>query len=167
MDEAFCYLCMMNYWDEWEWRNEKGEDSITKSNRKTYWTSGSYKVGNEVEDEISTYSSHLDISTVTTNSDVSDVTSGSAGKNGDFVCGWNCEGRMRFNKIVKNVLKLRSREEQKEMERALKDEFMKQEKSKNSKKCKRCDARDSGGTASPVIDMYAIENGDCNLYTAV
>ena len=52
-DEAYCLLCMMNYWDEWEYlanNSEIKEDNSSVSQRHTYWATSS-KDPNDTNDQ--------------------------------------------------------------------------------------------------------------------
>lgn len=173
-DEAFCILCMMNYWDEWEWRNSHGEDSIRKNNRKTYWTScsnlehGGDDDGDEVEvneDGEQESIGGRGSSSSTVISDLSTSTGGSRRNIGrDYVCGWNREGRARYNEILRHILKLRRMQDHKKMEQRLMNEYMKEDSNKRNRKRKRYEENDDLDEGDDVvIDMYAVENGDINF----
>ena len=137
-DEAFCLLCMMNYWDEWELRNSStGDKKIDKKNRKTYWTNSCNN-------------------TTARNMDASN--------NGDdvYVCGWSVEGRARFNDILVYIVNVRKKRQQKEFERRLMMEYLDEDKS-SSRKRKRSNGEvddELDGESNEIYDMYAIENGD-------
>ena len=130
-DEAFCLLCMMNYWDEWELRNSSVDKKINKKNIMTYWTSSSGAQHGEKSQE------------------------------DYYVCGWSAEGRNRFNKILVYVVNVRKKQQQKSFEQRLMKEYMDEDNNMKSRKRRRNDDDDTTNEGeNEVYDMYAIENGD-------
>lgn len=158
-DEAFCLLCMMNYWDEWEYRHKHRNDLmhvITKSNRRTYWTGRT----NESDSDISSLSSNETVDTDETGSRSRGMTANRR-KNSDkseYICGWNKEGRKRFNEILKHIVTVRNNGgRHAEFEKQILDKYIAEEMKKNSRKRKRDTDIDSGDDDDDeVLDMYNV-----------
>ena len=148
-DEAFCLLCMMNYWDEWELRNSSVDQKIDKKNRRTYWTSSNSNCNNTRQG-------------IEEDQNGNNTTEQREKSQEDYyVCGWSAEGRDRFNQMLVYVVNVRKRQQQKSFEQRLMKEYMDEEKSTKSRKRKRNDEDDAFEEGQQeVYDMYTIENGD-------
>ena len=112
-DEAYCLLCMMNYWDKWEYlanKSEIKEDDSSVSQRHTYWTTSS-KDPNDTNDQgnhsfASTSSAPSSSKPSLSNMKTNILT---REKRRRSTCSWNKEGRTRFHILLQYIATKRKR----------------------------------------------------------